>query len=118
MSAAAAVRRLLAKERRGEAITVHDALAACPFRTPLGRAGQTSHDATHAQLADALLNNVTSVIALIEDRPSPIGPETMGAIQTDLASGQTVLLLASCREVRDHARWEILAWGNAPRGTA
>lgn len=118
MKAPAAARRLLAKERRGEPIALRDALAACPFRTLLGRASPTSHDITHDQLANALLNNVAAVIALIEPTPTPIDPDVMRDVLTDLVAGRTVLLIASHRVVRDHARQEILSWAGPARGAA
>lgn len=118
-----ALRKLAAKERSGRPISVRDALACCPFRTLLSLPGASgvNPDAPKPELADAMFENVSVVLALIEqspEPPSPIDSTTMHSILTDLANGRTVLLLSNHREIRDRARQEILAWAAPAAGSA
>lgn len=78
-----------------------------PFRTFIGP-GQIA--------IEALADHVVGIFVMLEWVPGAVDSDVMAEIQESLTAGQTILLLAPTREVRDHARREILAWYDAVKG--
>lgn len=81
------------------------------------------HDNSPAQhrgdagCAAGVETDIASALALIEDQPSPINATMMADIQRELRAGNTVLLLATSRAVRDQAKRDIIAMAGPGRGT-
>jgi hypothetical protein len=97
---------------KSDFLTIAEASNVCPFSTFVGSGAFAGHD------SDVMASYAGAVLALIETEPGAIAPDLMAQIQTTLLEGRTVLVMAPTREVRDHARREILAWYDGPRGAA
>jgi hypothetical protein len=103
-----AARRLLRRERAGQAVSLSDALAVCKFRSLLG----TGLD------ADNMLSRLGAAIVLIDTEYEPLSPDVLASAIDALGRGQTVLIAATHSDVRDCAKRAVTlaaAWcgGNA-----
>jgi hypothetical protein len=97
---------------QGNEFTLAEIWELCPFRSLIGRPGLGYPN------AEAMAERVGAAVALIENEPSAIAADMMADIQAALAAGRTVLVLGSTREVRDHAKAEILLAGTPAGGSA
>ena len=84
--------------------SVIEAQTIFPFRTFIGP-GRTA--------VEELVDHVEGIFVILDLEPRSIDRKVMEGVQESLTSGRAVLLLARTREVRDHARREVVTWYNS-----
>jgi hypothetical protein len=109
------MRTLIAKYQRGETLTPDQVFDLCPFRTVIG---PCPPGMTRAAFIRYFNEHPGGMVALIEDAPSPFSPEQTAEMVETLASGRPIMLVATHRAVRDHAKAMIMALLAAPKGNA
>jgi len=99
------VRQLIARSKRGQEITRSEILAVCPYTSLLAarRFG---------------LTEPTMFVAALGFEPENFSDRLRADILNAMANGETVLLVSNSREVRDHAKAEILLSCATPAGVA
>ena len=76
-----------------------EALAACPWRSILGR----------GRNAEKMLRRLGATVVVIDREREPLSADVIADALATLARGETVLLIAARRSDRDYAKAQILA---------
>jgi hypothetical protein len=105
------VRWLIAQQKCGQTLNLHDIFEVYRFRTVLGPLGEVSKDTLKARRPDA----VTAVLGFT---PEDIEPQVLKAVVGQLKAKRLVLLLSNQRVLRDYAKREILLAVNPTLGSA
>jgi len=98
----------------GNAFTLPEVMARCPYRTVFGSAGP----GVTARNWHARMPMPSCIIAVLGGEPVPISAETMAEIIAILSAGDSVMILADRADLRDYAKREIAALAGQARGHA